>query len=94
MSLNWDIPLVLNRLGIITSYDVLYEAIEMDGTLIESKIKSDIVDTSTILNGLHEYTNYTISVRARTAEGPGPYSDVILMLLTNESRTYTCQCIY
>ena len=66
----------------------MYTAQYMNGTIIETKLKRDIVDTFTILNGLHEYTNYTISVRARTAVGPGPFSSSIIMVLTNETCEY------
>ena len=32
-------------------------------------------DTSLIVSGLEEFTNYTVEVRAYTSAGPGPYSD-------------------
>ena len=34
-------------------------------------------ETSLIVDGLEEFTNYTIEVRAYTAVGPGPFSDPV-----------------
>ena len=41
-----------------------------------------------ILDDLMEYTNYSIYIRARTEEGPGPFSDEMIVTLTNETSEY------
>ena len=80
--------MIQNRLGVIVSYDVMFIAQDMDGRTIATNSKNEINDTETVLSGLLEYTNYSISVRARTAEGPGPYSITMIIVLTNQSSMF------
>ena len=86
--------MIQNRLGVIVSYDVMFIAQDMDGRTIATNSKNEINDTETVLSGLLEYTNYSISVRARTAEGAGPYSINMMIILTHESgKILICNCI-
>ena len=85
ISVQWAPPLIINRLGVITSYDIMYTATDMNGALIEIKWINETTDTYIVLNELHEYTNYSVFVRARTAEGPGPLSAPINMILTQSN---------
>ncbi len=85
ITIMWEPPMIQNRLGIIVSYDVTYTAKDPSGTVIEEQLVNINTGLRTVLNGLHEYTNYSISVRARTAVGPGPFSTTIIMVLTDET---------
>ena len=80
--------MIQNRLGIIVSYDVMYTAKDLNDTIIEEKLVNIDTGLRTVLNGLHEYTIYSISVRARTAVGEGPFSAPMIMLLTNETSEF------
>ena len=68
------LPRVQN--GVITTYEVAYTALETFGGVTESVNVSGstmLVD----LTGLHEFVNYTISVRAFTDVRVGPYTDPV-----------------
>ena len=71
ISVAWkEIP-PIDKNGVITNYEVLYEA------LYEDNITSERINTtnlSLIIVELKKFTHYNISVRAYTAVGPGPYS--------------------
>ena len=70
--------------GIITEYEVMYEPLETFGGSISTlTVNVSDPDLSTLLMELQEFVNYSISVRAYTIIGPGPYSDEE-MARTNE----------
>ena len=75
----WQLPEEIDRHGVITSYDIMYST---DGN---EEIMMDVTTTSATLTDLLEYANYSISVRARTEVGEGPYSEPIIVL-TDETR--------
>ncbi len=75
----------INRLGTIISYDISLEGFDMNDTRVDFLVISNVTGRINFtINDLEEYTDYDISVRARTSVGPGPYSTVI-SVLTNES---------
>ena len=64
-----EIP-TIDRNGIITNYEVFYEPLRDDLT-------AESVNTTNVfltIVELEEFTYYSISVRAYTSVGPGPYS--------------------
>ena len=72
ISLDWDLPLLRDRNGIITSYRVNLTATE------DSSVRVFIVTNSRIgVTSLHPYYTYSCQVQAVTAEGRGPYSSPI-----------------
>ena len=73
---SWDEVPPIDRNGIVTVYEVLYEPLETFGGAIMS-MTVNTTNTSTTLSGLEEFVMYNISVRAYTSEGPGPYSEEI-----------------
>ena len=76
-----DVP-PTDQNGIIIMYEVEYIPLEdFDGTI--GKNTTNVSALSVILMRLQEYVNYTISVRAFTRVGAGPYSDPVI-ILTNE----------
>ena len=84
---SWDAVLPINRNGIVTMYEVQYEPLEtFDGTLIKMTMNITAPAMSTILTGLEEFVNYTISVRAYTSAGEGPYSIGITEMTAEDGR--------
>lgn len=70
-----DVP-PIDQNGIITDYEVQYIPLETFGGVISMQIVNTS-DMFYLLDNLEEYVNYTVSVRAYTSVGPGPYSDPI-----------------
>ena len=76
-----DVP-PTDQNGIIITYEVEYIPLEdFDGAI--GKNITNVLVLSVILMRLQAYVNYTISVRAYTSVGAGPYSDPVIVL-TNE----------
>ena len=76
-----DVP-PTDQNGIIITYEVEYIPLEdFDGAI--GKNTTNVSALSVILMRLQEYVNYTISVRAYTSTGAGPYSNPV-RVLTNE----------
>ena len=72
----WEEVPAIDRNGVITMYEVQYEPLETFG----GQISISTVNTSMLsinLTDLQEFVDYTISVRAYTSAGPGPYSDPV-----------------
>lgn len=84
--LEWSPPPEINRLGNIISYDVIYEGMDMNGTVVDPSTILSASDTRTTLKDLHEHTQYSISVRAVNSVGFGPEYNPSITILTNESR--------
>ena len=78
----WDVVLPIDQNGVITMYEVLYQPQETFNEAIE-EMTVNVTELTANLTGLKEYVNYTISVRAYTSVGEGPYSEGIIEL-TNE----------
>ena len=83
--LTWELPLEENRLGEIISYDVRVIALNSNGAVLEDFLILEVMDNRILLQPLMEFTNYSLAVRARTAEGFGPFSMPEILYLTNES---------
>ena len=72
--MTWEEIPPIDRNGNITSYEVLYEPLRDDltaGSINTTNLFMTIVE-------LEEFANYSISVRAYTSVGPGPYSASII----------------
>ena len=69
----WDVVPPIDQNGVITVYEVLYEPMETFSGAI-GPLTVNVTKRSSLLTGLQEYVEYTISVRAYTSEGEGPYS--------------------
>ncbi len=70
---NWtDVP-DTDQNGVITLYEVMYEPLMTFGGTLNT-ITVNTTNLSMTLEGLEEYVEYNISVRAYTNDGPGPYS--------------------
>ena len=71
-------------------YEVLYQPLmrELGEAQNPMTVNVSASDTSLDLMNLQALVNYTISVRAYTSVGEGPYSEVV-MAITNEDSKYT-----
>ena len=82
----WNEVIPIDRNGIITAYMVMYIPLEDFGGSFGTNTTT-VSELSVLLVGLHEYVNYTISVRAYTSKGAGPYSQPVTVL-SNEDGTF------
>ena len=91
----WQKPEERFRHGVITSYDVRYTPLLDNCTEEEfegiSANCSDayvygVVPMMTDLTGLYTFVRYSISVRAHTAVGPGPWSAPIVVMTYPHSK--------
>ena len=71
----WTIVPPIDQNGVITRYEVLYQPVQtFDGAIQTLTRDVPSTETSATLMGLQEFVSYTVSVRASTAVGVGPYS--------------------
>ena len=80
----WDIVPEMYQNGVITMYEVLYVPLEtFDGAI--GPLSVNVTEQMTNLTDLQEYVNYTISVRAYTSVGAGPYSSETIVRTQEDS---------
>ena len=80
----WEEVPPIDQNGDIIMYVVMYTPLETFGeTLYSDTVNVSGSNMSVVLTGLEEYVNYTISMRAFTDVGAGPYS-VAVTVLTSE----------
>ena len=77
-----DVPLA-DQNGIILSYTVTYKA--LSGGSPQTKV-ANAPTRKSILTGLNEYTNYSITVFASTAKGDGNVSAPIIVVTDEDSK--------
>ena len=73
--MSWTEVTEIDRNGIITMYEVMYEPLMTFGVLTLATVNT--TNLTIIVRGLEEYVEYNISVRAYTSVGPGPYSEEV-----------------
>ena len=66
-------------------YEVLYIPKEIFDVVLDPRTMN-VSTTSALLDGLQEFVNYTISVRAYTSAGEGPYSDGVSVITTEDGK--------
>ena len=75
IQVTWDVVPPIDQNGIITTYEVLYEPLETFGGAIGPLTRNVLgTEMSVDLMDLQEFVSYSISVRAYTSVGEGPYS--------------------
>ena len=79
----WQTVPVIDMNGNITLYDVEYTQTTLSDATMPVIITVDSSTRTLELNGLEEYAEHSVRVRAYTSIGAGPYSDV-LNITTNE----------
>ena len=77
INVSWMMLECQDRRGNITMYEVRYTSTDFGDNVDQTLTTSSGAELSLEVDGLEEFTNYTIEVRAYTAIGPGPYSDPI-----------------
>ena len=83
----WDEVLPIDQNGVITMYEVMYTPLEDFGVTILANT-TIIPEQSTVLQNLQEYVNYSISVRAFTGIGMGPFSSTLIVLTLEDGEIY------
>ena len=73
----WEEVPAINGSGIVVNYEVQYVPLQIFNGQISANTTT-ISQLNTTLTGLQEYVEYSISVRAYTSVGPGPYSDGVV----------------
>ena len=81
IEVSWEEVPAIDQNGIIIMYQVQYEPLETFEDQI-STINTTMLTTT--LTDLDEYVEYSITVRAYTSVGPGPYSDPPITEITEE----------
>jgi len=73
----WTEVEAIDRNGIIIVYEVDFQPATTfnDSSMIDVR---NTTNTSILLQELHEFVEYNITVRAFTSQGPGPFSEHVL----------------
>ena len=80
----------IHQNGIIIIFEVQYEPLETFGGLLQNDTTNISAPAMSLtITNLEEFVNYTISVRAYTSEGEGPYSYSVVAT-TPEDGTFVC----
>ena len=85
INVSWMLLDCQYRNGNITMYEVRYISSYFGDNVYQIINTSSENETSFQLNGLEEFVNFTIEVRAYTAVGPGPYSSPIEVMTLQDS---------
>ncbi|RVE43549.1 hypothetical protein evm_011807 [Chilo suppressalis] len=80
----WEPPPGAARGGVLLGYELIYEVVNDPDSPVETRRAGG---TQTVLQSLQRAANYSISLRARTAAGPGPASPAAYCA-THEDSTY------
>ena len=78
--------------GHITVYEVCYNSSYFVNNRMLNTSSGD--ETTLQLNGLEEFVNFNIEVRAYTAVGPGPYSSPIEVMTLQDSKYNYCVYVF
>ena len=82
----WDMVPPIDQNGVITMYEVCYVPLEtFNGTIMSNTTTVDGMTLTAVLEGLEEFVDYNISVRAYTIAGEGPYSDGVIEMTDEDS---------
>ena len=88
---SWEEVAEVNKHGVIIEYEVTYQPLMTFSVLRTMSNRSG--NRSITIDGLEEYVEYNISVRAYTREGPGPYS-VGIVSRTFEDGKLQCVTVF
>ena len=84
----WNPVSPIDQNGIITKYEVMYQPLEtFRGSIETQTVNVTQSEMSMTLVGLQEFINYSVSIRAYTSVGAGPYSRE-RRVLTSEDGEY------
>ena len=75
LNVSWQPVPAIDRNGIITQYTVDFDPVQtFGGQLMNESMVVDASESYVILEGLQEYVEYNVTVRASTVAGDGPDS--------------------
>ena len=74
----WDPVPEIDRNGIIIQYQVEFNQSTFNEISSSNLTTTDGLELMVELDGLEEYVNYSIRVRAYTSVGPGPFSVAVV----------------
>ncbi|XP_015750201.1 PREDICTED: phosphatidylinositol phosphatase PTPRQ-like [Acropora digitifera] len=83
ISVQWDQVPAQDQNGVILSYTIAYRALPSGSTQTKTVTAPR---SQTTLTGLHEYTNYSITVFASTSKGGGNESTPIVVITDEDSK--------
>lgn len=86
--LSWKAPSEESINGVLIGYRVSYREPVNDHSTIDTSKNQ----TSLALNGLGKYTKYTITIAARTVQGPGKESKPINVITDEDSKFFDICC--
>ena len=95
ISVSWVILECQDRHGNITMYEVHYTNSDFGDSVDLTLNTTNGNETSLLVDGLEEFTNYTIKVRAYTPVGPGPCSAPIDVQTLPDRKhiVFVCVCM-
>jgi len=74
----WDLVSEIDRNGIITQYEVEFNQSTCNEISTSNLTTTNGPQLMVELEGLEEYVQYTVRVRAYTSVGPGPFSATVV----------------
>ena len=90
--MTWDEIPGRDQNGFIADYEVQIEPLDFP-----ADISVDLLTTtslSIVVTGLQEYVFYSISVRAYTSVGPGPYNDPVTERTFEDGNALSYTCLF
>ena len=83
----WEPVPLIDRNGIITHYEVVFNQSTID-TLRQSDSSFNDTELSATVGPLQPFIDYTLSVRAFTSVGAGPFNPTSLIAMSDPSGSY------
>ena len=83
---NWTKVPAIDQNGVITQYEVEYNQTTFPEVTMHNTTVVNSTMFKTVLNGLLEYVEYCIRVRAYTSQGPGPYTNAICVTTDEDGK--------
>ena len=87
INVSWEEVPAIDQNGEIVMYEIRFDPLMFEGQIFTNTVNVTSSSLDVDLTGLEEYVEYTISVRAYTSAGPGPYSlGIVEITLTDGKR--------
>ena len=93
INVSWMVLDCQDHRGIITMYEVRYTSSDFGDYVDLTLNTTNGNETSLTVDGLEEFTNYTIEVRAYTAVGPGLYGAPMDVQTLPDRKHIVCVCV-
>ena len=86
---SWTPPPEIDQNGVITHYEVHYEPFTtFNGTFTSNSASTNGSGLQIVLVSLQENVKYSVTVRAYTSVGPGPFSSAVLNATIEDGKIY------